>query len=146
MVVLVVIAVALMAVVYLVDLRSEDRLLVILTIFLLLFMAVPLGTVKIPNEMHTSKRFNLATRRDVDAIAGVLKAGGVAFQRLGPGEDSYETFVIGSEGMTIVVRDLLTMGLDFMVGPVDQYNRVSAERLQRLVDGALAPPHHHDDK
>jgi len=112
-----------------------------------LVMAALLGTVLLAkvlmatNHRHSRKRFLGWREEGVEAIAAALDANHVGFQRQGPEGVVMETFVIGSEHMTIVVQDLLGAGLFVMVGPVDEFNKVSLESLQRIVDGALAPVH-----
>ena len=119
-----------------------------------IIVATLLGTVwvakgvKPPNYRHTKKRFLKWRKEGVEAVADALENNGVRFQRQGPGGQGdprvMETFVVGSEQMTIVVVDLMGAGLVVLVGPVDEFNQVSLESLQRIVDGALAPPHHHE--
>jgi len=130
------------------DLIAIPFLFVVFLTAILMVMILVAKVVKNPNSRHTRKRFLKWREEGVEAIADALEANGVKCQRQGPEGQGptrvMETFVVGSEQMTIVVKDLLGAGLFVMVGPVDEFNQVSLESLQRIVDGALAPPHHHE--
>jgi len=117
----------------------------VMWILILLMLFPVMWWYPIPFRRHARKSFEARGREDIEVIAGVLKAEDLSFHRLGPGSGAFETLDIPAEGMTIAFTSIPTWGMQVLVGPVDRYNRTTVERLQGLVDVALAPPRH-DEK